>query len=357
MAEDIYATDKVLFHPDKLAEMRAGKQCYPVQIHLMPHNACCHSCSFCAYRLFGNKNTELFNTEDFIPWPVMEKIIEDFQDMGGKAIEITGGGEPLMYRHFEEMAMKIIARDFDYSLVSNGVLLTEKMAQLVAPKMTWARISVDAGTPKTYAEIRACPEQHFYRAIKAVEYLKKYAENKQFRLGVGFVVTNENYQEIYLLCKRAQEAGADNVRISACFHPDGMAYFTNDTIEHGKEDAAKAAQLLNSDTFHVYNLFDERISNIQAAKQDYVFCGTKELLCVIGGDCNAYLCCSLAFNHRGLVGGVKDGFKKLWDSRTKADHFSSFDASKRCPHMCLYEKRNKTINNLLRTDVPHINFI
>jgi MoaA/NifB/PqqE/SkfB family radical SAM enzyme len=353
--DNIYATDKVLYHPDKLADMRAGRQCYPVLLQLMPHNKCPHNCDFCSYRIEHNKNNELFDGASHIPYDVMTQLLNDFYVMGGKAIEATGGGEPLMYPYFDDMINLIHQYEFDYSLVTNGVLLTEARAQFIAPNMMWARVSIDAGSEETYRRIRHARPYDFIKALKAIANLRHYAKHPQFKLGAGFVVTNDNFYEIVDMCKLVKDAGADNVRISAVFHPLGKDYFNKDTIGIGMR-LSREAEGLNDKNFHVYNLFDERINNLKAPTQDYQFCGTKELLCVIGGDCNVYYCCSLAFNKHGLIGNLKkQSFKHLWDSLSKKEQFAGLDARK-CP-VCLYELRNKRINELLKKDIPHVNFI
>ena len=345
--ENIYSIQKILYHLDKIKELREGKQLNPVQIHLMPNNSCNQNCSWCNYRIEGNKNTQLFGKSSYIPKEVMLQLLDDFKGMGGKAIENTGGGSPLLYPYKKEMYERIIKHEFDHALVTNGTLLDEEFAAMITPTMTWARVSIDCATPKTYESMRRVNGNNIFKAWNAIKLLRKYSNNPQFKLGVGFVISNENYKEVYEGCKQAKEAGADNVRIGAVFHPDKLKYFNNKTIKIGKE-LSKKAEELNDKNFKVYNLFNERIHNLEIGKQDYKFCGTKELLCVVGGNCDVYTCCSLAFNKKGLIGNLKNkSFKELWNSEEKKRMFKNFDASKICNYMCLYESRNKYINKLL----------
>lgn len=357
MSENIYSTQKILHHLDKIKGLREKRQLNPVQMHLMPENRCNHSCLFCSYRIAENKNASMFDCKSHIPLDVLRKLIRDFKTMGGQAFEITGGGEPLLYPNIKFLFEEMNRFDLDYSLVSNGVLLTEELAKIAAPKMTWARISIDAATPMTYGAIRRTTPDNFQKALQAVELLRKYSRNEEFRLGVGFVVTNDNYKEIYSACKMARDAGADNIRISAVFHPDGYNYFKKETITQGSILSGMAARDLTDEEFKVYDLFDERVGNCKLGRQDYRFCGTKELLCVVGGDCNVYTCCSLAFNKKGLIGNIeKQDFAELWSSAKKEKMFEEFDASQICGYMCLYESRNRFINSLL-TKPQHVNFI
>lgn len=355
---NIYSTQKIMYHPELLAAMKRGEQPYPIQLHLMPDNRCNHNCVFCSYRVFGNKNTEMFDRKSYIPRDIMSRLLKDFHEMGGKAVELTGGGEPLLYPYRKEMFLDMIKYGFDIGLITNGARLSRELASLVGPHLTWARISIDSASKETYSELRKAPEGDFTKALKAVSYLRRYAQKPDFKLGVGFVVENGNETEVSYLCHLAKEAGADNVRVGAVFHPDGMDHFKKGVLERAKEEVNHAVVTLEDDSFRVYNRLPERIENMESGSQNYDFCGIKETLCVVGGDCSVFTCCSLAFNKKGLIGNLKDkGFKELWDSAEKQKLFSKFDPRKRCKYHCLYEKHNGFINEVLNGDVPHVNFI
>lgn len=355
--ENIYSSNKVIYHPDILAKLKGGEKIYPTRIQLMPCNLCNHNCSFCNYRLENNVNTELFDQVSQLPLPILERTLADFKDMGGKAIEITGGGEPLLYRHSKDMFKIINEHELEYALITNGVLITEKLAELMAPNMTWARISIDAGNPETYSKIRRAPKEHFFRALEGIILLKRYSQKEDFKLGIGFVINNDNYKEIYDLCELAREHGADNVRLSTIFHPDNMQYFDKDVVQRSK-DIIERCKNLNDENFKVYNNFNDRISNIIKPFQDYNYCGMKDIVCVVGGDSKVYTCCTLAFHRNGEVGNLKDtSLKELWDSSERVKMYSEFNPRVKCRIKCLHESKNRFINDILFNDPLHRNFI
>lgn len=354
--ENIYSTNKIIYHPELLCQLRSKIQPNPIQMHLMPTNTCNHNCSWCSYRVEHSKNTELFNDKESIPEDILTQTLSDFHHMGGRAVEVTGGGEPLTYKFKETLFKHLIGRGFDYSLITNGIVINEEFAKFIVESMIWARISIDAATPNTYARMRRTKPEDIYKAFKTMQWFRKYARNPEFKLGMGFVVSNENAHEIYDACLKAKEYGADNVRISAVFHPNSLYYFDDKTIEIGRELSAKAEEL-NDDKFHIYNIFPERIDNILSGKQDYKYCGTKDILCLVGADSKVYTCCTLAYNKLGLIGDLKEkSLQKIWNSEEKKDRFNKFDARLNCKCMCLYEKRNKEILALLQ-DPIHKNFI
>ncbi|MDD5666712.1 MAG: radical SAM protein [Actinomycetota bacterium] len=57
-----------------------------------------------------------------LEWETARRIIEDFDDMGGLRLMVTGG-EPLLYPHFELLNRELAQRSFRAVLISNGTLM------------------------------------------------------------------------------------------------------------------------------------------------------------------------------------------------------------------------------------------
>lgn len=353
-----YSTQKIIHHPELMERLKNREQGYPIQVHFMPQNLCNQNCSFCAYRLENYKNSEEFDDSESIPLDKMLQILDDAKEMGVKAFEVTGGGEPLIYKHREIMFKKMIEYEFDIALVTNGTALTEKLAQQIGDHLTWCRVSIDSGSAETYSLVREVDKKQFYMALKAITLLRKYCTKKDVAVGAGFVVNNENYKEIYDFVEIVKEAGAMNVRISSAYTGQGVDFYNEGVIREASEIALRAQKELQDDDFKVYNLFNERIGNLVSKTQDYSFCGTKEILCVIGGDQNVYTCCSLAFNKEGLIGSIENqSFKELYDSVAKERFFDRHDPRRNCQIPCLYEKRNHFMNYAIDDEPSHVNFI
>ncbi len=360
-----YATTKLLYHPDRIQEMREGKRGAPIQIHLMPQNLCNQDCHFCSYRMSNWKNSQLFNDEQQIPWGIMEDLLMDAHTMGVKAIEVTGGGEPLIYKHRENLFDMLTALEFDVGLVTNGTSATKQFIERHAPTLSWVRVSIDAGRVETYAKVRRVNKSHWVKAWNAVKHFSLMMTHPEKRLGVGFVLTNENYQEIDACCEIAVQEGADNIRLSVIFGPEGNEAYKPNVLAEAMEAAEAAEQRYNDGRFLVVNLIRERAINNISQLQDYNPCYTKDLLCVVGGDCNVYTCCSKAFTLSGKIGSLKEQrFKELWESEKTKELFKNFDPRVMCRHQCLYEKRNKdmidiVVGNQVSAATPgiHRNFI
>mgnify|MGYP000870146182 CR=1 FL=1 len=297
----------------------------------------------------GNINN---NPKRMIPWEKLQELINDCVDMNVKAIQVTGGGEPTVHPQFNEFCETVLSSNISLAVVTNGLLMNQKRAEILAHS-AWVRISVDCAKPESYSRIRDVPAAEFEIVAKNVKYLTSIPDRKTV-VGIGFVVTQDNYKEIYDGCVQFKKWGADNVRISAVFQNDGHNYFSE--ISNEIEDQISRSLTLSTNTFKVFNNFKSRYDDLELGNPDYSFCPYMNLTTYIGGDQNVYTCCVNAYNERGLVGSIKDqSFKSLWESKTKQEFFGDFDA-KSCIR-CMFNDKNRFINGLLRKPTVHDDFV
>lgn len=361
-----YSQDKALWHLDRIAQLREGKQTVPIHWQCSPSGWCQQGCAWCSYRWDGNVSNQLFHVIDdrtgqknhnpkrFIPREKMLEVIDDWAEMGVKAAEITGGGEPLAHPDIHEILSFILSNGIQLSLVSNGVLLKPEIIATLM-QATWVRISVDCSKPGTYATMRRVPEGQFHRAVENISALCKLRDEvgSQVVIGVGFVVSKENWHEVVDSAALAKSLGVENFRISAVFQPNNEAYFS-DFFEEARELCRQAAELSDS-RFRVSNMFGNRIDDLRQGHPDYKNCGVMQFTSYLGDDMNLYRCCNTAFNERGLIGSIKNQrLKELWFSQAKQDDFNRFDA--RGCERCQFHAKNKVINSVLQEPV-HANFV
>lgn len=369
-----YGTDKIVHHYKALQMLKDRCHQPPITIHFMPTLICNQHCNFCSYGhrvasdgpdQMGWKNMELMVNE-YMPLDKLRECIGDWKLMGVKAVEITGGGEPLIYKYVNEFFDLMASWGADLALVTNGVALTgEKLDKFAATRWKWARVSIDAGDADTYVKTRRVPIKHWDMAWDAVKKLSSVKYDKEQHVGVGYIIDKSNYLGVYDACRLAKEFGADSIRVALALTPTHMERFVLNVVDIVSEQVSRAC--VDFPELQINNLVPERSNNL--LEQDYSFCSVKEIICVVGGDQKLYTCCMQAFNKAGLIGSIRDrSFKEVWESDA-ADMFSCHDASKICKIPCLYESRNKKILELLSipdNDIAnlavdkkkiHINFI
>lgn len=337
---DSYSYLKALRHPDVLEGIRENRPARLPHVEIILADLCQQSCDFCAYRLDGYTSNQLFDDKRMMPEAKAIEIIEDCAQMGVEAVQFTGGGEPTIYPGFARVLEKTISLGLKFALVSNGVRITQELAALVS-KASWVRISLDAATEATYTRTRHVHPSHWEKAQNAVRLLKQ--EGCPV-LGVGFVITPDNWSDVYEAAKLARDLGADNFRISAMFSQHDEKLFAGFHSE-AAELCRKAASL-SSPSFTVYNRFADRIEDLTKKHPEDALCGYQFFTTYIGADLNVYRCCGYAYNERGLMGSLKSQtFHDFWMSQVRFDEQKKFDA--RGCERCQFRKINESLAYVL----------
>lgn len=362
---DPYSPFKIVHHPAKLDQMRRGQQPVPLQVQLIISDLCNHSCNFCAYRLEGYTSNQHFGVKDpitkvvnnnpnrMIPYEKCIEILDDCVEMGIPAIQITGGGEPTVHPNATEIFCAVLDRGLDLALVTNGTLIPDKMLKPLSGAM-WIRVSMDAGNENTYARTRRVPKSFFKKAWDNIRRIADVKSEKTI-LGVGFVVTRDNYDEIYKGAELAKNSGADNFRISAAFTQEDFEYHKSH-FEAAAEMSKAVVHDFSSPNFKIFNLFDSRINDLKQQRPDYSFCSYMNLNVYVGGDLKLYRCCTTAYNDRGEYASIAaKRFKDVWASAEKDADFKAFDA--RGCDRCMFNAKNRFINYVISPDAAHINYI
>lgn len=362
-----YSPLKIFHHRKQLDVIRDGGQPNPLHVQIILSDLCNQSCHFCAYRMEGYTSNQLFgvvgddgrvnnNPNRMIPYVKVTEILEDCKTLGVRALQFTGGGEPTVHPQHLEILNTAVNMGFDVSLVTNGVVQKHGIIETIG-RLSWVRFSVDAGTKETYASLRKTNSHNFAKVWTHIQDTCEHIRMSKTDtlVGVGFVVTEENWREVYKAAQLAKDAGAANFRISAVFQPGDEKYFG----AFYKECAAlcqEAVRTLDSQTFKVFNMFGDRLDDLRQSHPDYSFCGYQHFTTYIGADLNVYRCCNTAYNDLGTLGSIKEQrFKTLWESEEKRKNMEAFDATD-CPR-CQFNGKNKTIAYALTEDPTHVNFV
>lgn len=348
MAQEFSAL-KAAWHIDRIRDMREGKDIVPTHVQIILSDLCNQNCHFCAYRMDGGFSTAQFadesgnrNPNRRIPKEKALEIVEDCARLGVGAIEFTGGGEPTVHPDW----LKIIGRaqelGISTGLVTNGVRLK---ADPVLDKLTWLRISLDAGTAETYERVRESKAWP-----KVMQNLKLAGALNGPYVGVGFVVTRENYKELAQAARLVKDCGIPYIRVSAMFSMGGADYYDGLVSEIDKQ--RKQAKSLEDSTFKVVDFFDDRLNDLRMAAPDYSFCGYQQFVLYIGGNQKVYTCCTNAYTPHGEIGDLTNQSFSDW---LKVHRRFDFDARK-CHH-CQFNEKNKVINYMLDAAPNHVDFV
>ena len=173
---------KILSHPHILKSILNGKIPFPITMEVdLVDGACNNKCIFCCFGS-STKSESYFIKEE----PLFDAL-EIAAQKGTKAIELVGGSEPTMHPKIAIFMKKISELGLQIGTSTNGLLLDRLFPS--ADTLTWARISLDAGTPETYQTVHGVAT--FNRVL---DNLKTFTTEHidSTKVGLGYLVVPEN---------------------------------------------------------------------------------------------------------------------------------------------------------------------
>lgn len=145
---------KLIKH-EALERFKITKRIEPIHVQLCPTNKCNLNCGFCS--------CDNVDKEQELSYREISEIALNLQKLGTKAVTITGGGEPLMHSHIEEIIYLFISLNIEVGLVTNGIRL-KSINPTTLNEVTWCRISCSdeiTFNPNVYSPINDCPDVDF----------------------------------------------------------------------------------------------------------------------------------------------------------------------------------------------------
>jgi wyosine [tRNA(Phe)-imidazoG37] synthetase (radical SAM superfamily) len=121
----------------------------------------------------------------------MKRSLRVLHEKGLLAVIFLGGGEPTLYRNFEEIVRYVKDKKLQVGIVTNGSRL-DKITDIVErlKRKDWIRISIDAAKEKTFAELhRPRTEITLNQILKEAKKVKE--RNPNVSLGYSFVIVWE----------------------------------------------------------------------------------------------------------------------------------------------------------------------
>lgn len=402
MSKIFNPSDKILCHLGTVEKFLSEEKYDPITVEIDPSNSCNHSCPFCIsghLHLQKFKGTELFN-RTMLDKKIFEKLIKDLVKTKIKAINWTGGGEPTQNPFLGE-AIKFINENskIEMGMFTNGSLLERfNLFEIIVKSLKWIRISIDAGKAETYDNLRKTNKNNNFNQVmknikKLIEFKKKFKSD--LIIGVGFVVTKENYKEIKNFSEIFKSIDVDycqfkpeiiqierhNYKNEIKNNKNKMQISSNFWL-HKVIDLLDEAKIILNSKFECnsYKL-DDLIVDVKNYGRHYKECIGSQFQPCIGADGHVYVCT----NHRGhkkySYGNIyESNFSEIWNNLEKRkaimNNINKKEKFCNCTQLCKPHESNKIlwsiksnmqdknyINNLkdktkkLSKTLKHINFI
>ena len=343
MKHNIYSNTKIFGHPDKIASFRKGVITAPIYVRIKPTNRCMHACHWCVYS-DGHQRPkdrpelhlqshmhESMRERDEMPAEKLRELIDDLASMGTRAITFSGGGEPLGYPGIEGFMHQAISRGLEISVITNGQALSGRAAQALHGA-NWVRVSMDYANAEQMTASRNVPQRFFDQVIAN---LRDFAAEKPQAcdLGINFIVTRENYHDLFLAAKLLKEVGVENVRFSPVYCSEFQRYHA--PLAEEVENHLAVIQGALVDSSFTVNSFYDLTSESKKPSHHFARCLYAQTVPVVGADLNVYACHNTAYTEHGRLGSIAHrSFRDLWHSEEMKRAQSALCPAKVCNHEC-----------------------
>ena len=328
---------KLFYHPDRLSSFLKTGSTTPITWELDPTNNCNHDCIGCfAKGAGGRSNNEFLRLEE------AKDYVDQIHSLGSKAVNLTGGGDPMMNRATPEIVSYIKSKGMDVGMVTNGSLFNDKNSEIILENCTWVRISLDSGSPKVFAEIRRRPEKEFWDILGNIRSLTHTRRRigSNCTIGVGFLTSKLTIPDMVTFTQNCRIREVDYVEFRP-FHGDY-------TIPYNIDDCLK----LQTETFKVHYSSFKYDGNY---KKKYCKCHGQNFSGVINVH-KVYVCCHLRGVEKYELGDLReDSLEKVWNSDKRKNIVNNIDF-KDCIALCKLDLVNRSLAEL-EGEPSHVNFI
>ncbi len=351
---DDYRIDshKLIYHIEHLYRWLKGEDICPIYIEISLSRGCNQRCIFCALDYLEYKPI-------FLDKDTLKRFLRSIANKGVKSVMYAGEGEPLLHKDIFEFISYARDKGLDIAITSNGVLLDKKMANIILSKLSWLRISLNAGTPKTYSLIHQTNQNYFgivMNNIRQAVIIKK-EKGYSCTIGVQSLLLNQNYNEMERLTEILKKIGLDYFVIKPYSqHPKSFNRLNvnYDSFLNLEEKLSK----YSDNRFKV--IFRKQAMKKSKEEKPYKRCLGFSFWSYLDSKGNLYACSTFLGNERFCYGNIyEEDFKKIWKGKRRKRIMRMMAKSwdtKNCRDICRLDEINRYLWELENPPL-HVNFV
>ena len=347
---------KLLAHKTTVEDFIQGKIINPIHCRIGLTNKCNLRCKFCNFHSENEKDFyDEFSFEDFMDKDRMISFLDDFSKNGGKAITLCGSGEPTIHPDYVEICEYANKVGIQIGLITNGSMLTnEKILNCIKKTHTWVRVGLNAGSQETYSRITSTTIYKFSAILEAVSKLKNESAESEFRIGLNFVITMDNYEEIFVAAEEAKKYGADYIRFEPEFY-SALAHKTiYDHLEQIELELEKAKKLSDAQfEVSIPKLNRGAMTKTDQIEGDFDVCYYSEFVTALGANGCMYPCPQIHLNKDYNMGNIEEGYEKWLKGASRDNWKKNHEDRKKMCKTCFYRPQNEMLNYLKNGKVKY----
>lgn len=198
---------------EKTLTILRGERPFPQldNLELFISDRCNANCRFC----YRRGSTYHHNEKTLIPSDYAQ-LINNFADLNGRNLDISGGLEPLLSHSLLSILKTGIKRKLNIHLYTNGITLgNDKKITEQLMKIKKVRISLNSTNRKNYKEVMGVD-----KFDQVLENLRQFVETKKesksnVQIGVGVAIFEQNYKCVPKALEIVQKLNLDFIDLRA----------------------------------------------------------------------------------------------------------------------------------------------
>lgn len=349
---------KVLVWKDHLQGLADQNFLPPVQVNTDPTNVCNYNCIWCNAFL-NMKNSREVMSEDHLL-----KLADFYAEWGVKSTCVAGGGEPLLNKGVKKFLLRLKENGIEAGVITNGYLLNEEFNDVIADTCRWIGISMDAGTNKTYMEVKNTSNiEAFRKVVDNIKSLTSTIKDKRSSCDVSYkyLLHPSNAKEIFIAAQLAKSIGVKDFHLRPVGWDNLMKTLGKDPIDftphlESIDKQIEESMKLENENFHFYGIRHKFRPNFQR-KVNFKHCWASPLALTFSADKNCYLCCDVRGEKNMVLCSHDPDPKEIlkhWNSDRHKKMLKDIDVTK-CPR-CTFGPYQEIVEKVFIKDNMCKNF-
>ena len=326
--------NKILYHPRRLADIIDGTaKMYPLHVEIDISNICNQNCSFC------NCAEYLNNSKDILETKKIKEVISEFESLGVKATNFTGGGEPFAHKDFYEILEHAANQNLDIGLLTNGSLIRSERIPELRKNLLWIRFSINGGNRESYLKIHG--KDHFDMVFDNVKMLSE-DDTDELNIGVKMVISDYNIDSVLDFIKKYVDLNINYIQLSPDQYMKDMSWWRSEKVQSIFDKAKQIVRDNNPKMKLLTAQFNDFREFINVPKRCYGHFYTK----VITAKGNVGFCQYKRDELEWSIGNIYENtFKEILDG-DKVKKLSETTRPSNCGTYCKKMGINMKIHNL-----------
>ncbi len=179
------------------------------KLYIEPTTACNLECRTCIRNTWADPNQHMSPA-------TFQHIMDGLPDLPDlQRVVFTSFGEPFTQPRILDMIEAVRKRDLAVTIGTNGLLLNDRVArELVRLGVDRVIISLDGGTPETYADVRGALLSQVIAHIRTLNEVKRELHSLFPQVGIEFVAMRSNAAELDQIIRLSTELNVSRLLVS-----------------------------------------------------------------------------------------------------------------------------------------------